>query len=172
MGFTPSKAEADICYKEVDGIYEYVAVYVDDLAIASRNPQPIVDLLEKRHNFKLKGTGNISYHLGMDFFRDEDKTLCMAPKKYIDKMLQNYERMFESKPQLVTSPIEKGDNPELDTTELLDADQTQNYQSLIGALQWAVSIGRFDIQTAVMSMSSFRAFETSEAYFWLSCEDE
>ena len=157
MGFTPSKAEADIWYKEVDGIYEYVAVYVDDLAIASRNPQPIVDLLEKRHNFKLKGTGNISYHLGMDFFRDEDKTLCMAPKKYIDKMLQNYERMFESKPQLVTSPIEKGDNPELDTTELLDADQTQNYQSLIGALQWAVSIGRFDIQTAVMSMSSFRA---------------
>mgnify|MGYP006357956311 FL=1 len=157
MGFNPSKAEADIWYKEVNGLYEYVAVYVDDLAIASRDPQAIVDLLEKRHNFKLKGTGNISYHLGMDFFRDEDKTLCMAPKKYIDKMLQNYERTFKSKPQFVTSPIEKGDNPELDTSELLDDDQTQNYQSLIGALQWAVSIGRFDIQTAVMSMSSFRA---------------
>ena len=31
------------------------------------------------------------------------------------------------------------------------------YQSLIGALQWVVSIGRFDVQTAVMTLSSFRA---------------
>ena len=28
---------------------------------------------------------------------------------------------------------------------------------MIGALQWLVSLGRFDIQTAVMSMSQFRA---------------
>ena len=31
------------------------------------------------------------------------------------------------------------------------------YQSLIGALQWVVSIGRFDIQTSVMTLSSFRS---------------
>ena len=31
------------------------------------------------------------------------------------------------------------------------------YQSLVGSLQWAVSIGRFDITTAVMTLSSFRA---------------
>jgi hypothetical protein len=55
------------------------------------------------------------------------------------------------------SPIEKGDHPELDTTEFLDQDGVTLYQSLIGALQWTVSIGRFDIQTAVMTLSSFRA---------------
>ena len=27
---------------------------------------------------------------------------------------------------------------------------------MIGAMQWAISIGRFDIATAVMSLSSFR----------------
>ena len=31
------------------------------------------------------------------------------------------------------------------------------YQSLIGSLQWAVSLGRLDITTTVMTMSGFRA---------------
>ena len=66
--------------------------------------------------------------------------------------------MFGHPPkQNYTSPIEKNDHPELDNSELLDEDWTQKYQSLIGALQWVVTIGRFDVQTAVMSLSSFRA---------------
>jgi len=82
----------------------------------------------------------------------------MHPKKYIDKVTQSYERMFGYKPRTnVTSPLEKGDHPELDTTELLDANGVTQYQSLIGSMQWAVSLGRFDIATAVMTLSSFRA---------------
>ena len=54
-----------------------------------------------------------------------------------------------------SSPLEKGDHPELDTSELLDPTGVQQYQSLIGSLQWAISLGRFDIATAVMTMSGF-----------------
>ena len=57
----------------------------------------------------------------------------------------------------MSSPLNKGDHPELDTSELLEPEDVQRYQSLIGGLQWAISLGRFDIATAVMSMSSFRA---------------
>ena len=53
------------------------------------------------------------------------------------------------------SPLEKGDHPELDTSELLNANGTQKYQSMIRAMQWAISIGCFDIATAAMSLSSF-----------------
>jgi hypothetical protein len=35
---TPCKAEADIWMRENDSVYEYVAVYVDDLLIAARDP--------------------------------------------------------------------------------------------------------------------------------------
>ena len=42
-----------------------------------------------------------------------------------------------------------------DGSEVLDG--IQRYQSMIGALQWAVSLGRFDIMTAVMTLSAFRA---------------
>ena len=55
------------------------------------------------------------------------------------------------------SPIEESDHPELDTSDFLDKEATIKYQSMIGSLQWLVTIGRFDIQTAVMTLSSFRA---------------
>ena len=64
MGFKPSKADADIWMRKQGDHYEYIAVYVDDLLIASRNPQEIIDWLEKKNLFKLKGTGPITFHLG------------------------------------------------------------------------------------------------------------
>jgi hypothetical protein len=65
--------------------------------------------------------------------------------------------MFGEQPkQNVTSPLEKGDHPELDTSELLDSQGISMYQSLIGALQWVITIGRFDVHTAVMTLSGFR----------------
>ena len=38
----------------------------------------------------------------------------------------------------------------------LDANGIKDYQSLIGTLQWSVSLGRIDITTAIMTMSGFR----------------
>ena len=137
-------------------VYKYIAVYVDDLAIAMADPQSFVDVLELKHKFKLKGTGPIKFHLGCDFFHDEDSVLCMAPKKYIEKMAMGYETMFGEKPSTkVHSPLENGDHPELDTSELLDQNGVQQYQSLIGSLYWAISLGWFDVATGVMSLSSF-----------------
>jgi hypothetical protein len=52
--------------------------------------------------------------------------------------------------------LEKKDHPELDTSELCDADQIAQYQSMIGALQWIVTIGSMDIITTVMTMSEFQ----------------
>ena len=72
-------------------------------------------------------------------------------------MLATYESLFGEKPRQVTSPLEKGDHPELDTSELLGPKDVRIYQSLIGAAQWAISLGRFDVTTAVMTLSSFRA---------------
>ena len=54
------------------------------------------------------------------------------------------------------SPIEKGDHSELDNSDYLDQDGIQKYQSLLGDIQWAVSLGRIDVSTAVMTLYSFR----------------
>jgi hypothetical protein len=117
-----------------------------------KNPKELTGILEKLRKFKLKGTGPISFHLWMDFTRDEDNTLCVSPAKFIDKLVTSYEKTFGIKPNTsVTSPLEKGDHPELDTFELCTTDEIAQYQSMIGALQWILTIGRFDINTAVMS---------------------
>lgn len=82
----------------------------------------------------------------------------MAPQKYIEKMIDGYMNMFGEKPRTRYSlPLEKGDHPELDKSELLDETIIQQYQSLIGSLQWALSIGRIDIATSVMILSGFRS---------------
>jgi hypothetical protein len=158
MGFFPSKAEEDIWMRDAGDHYEYLAVYVDDILIASKNPQAIIDALTSDPiNFKLKGTGPVEFHLGCNYFRDEDGTLCVAPLKYIDRMVDAYKAMFGTGPkQNIQSPLEKGDHPELDESPLLGEDGIKKYQSLIGTLQWTISLGRFDIATAVMTMSSFR----------------
>jgi hypothetical protein len=159
MGFFASLADPCIWMRRVDNHYEYVAVYVDDLAIASKHPADIIRALTEEHKFKLKGTGPIEYHLGCDFFRDEDGVLCFAPRKYIDKLVNTYEHMFGSKPKTtkITSPLVKGDHPEIDDSAFLEDEGIQQYQSLIGQLQWAISLGRFDITTAIMTMSAFRS---------------
>ena len=160
MGFKPCKAEPDIWMRpsKTGNHYEYVAVYVDDLALVLDKPQEFTQFLENEYNFKLKGTGPITFHLGMDIIRDSEGVLCIQPKKYIEKMVANYTRMFSEPPtSRVYSPLDKGDHPELDESELLGPTGITQYQSLIGSLQWAVSIGRFDITTAVMTLSGFRA---------------
>ena len=83
MGFTGSMAEDDIWMKKEGNHYAYVVRYVDDLAIALVDPEAMIQMSTSKHGLKLKGTGPIGYHLGCDFFRDKQDTLCMAPKKYV-----------------------------------------------------------------------------------------
>jgi Reverse transcriptase (RNA-dependent DNA polymerase) len=156
MGFIPSKAEVDIWMRESNNLYEYIALYVDDLLIAARNPKEIVQKLEEQYKFKLKGVVPLTYHLGCDFFPDQDGTLCFGPRKYITKMMDQFKNMYSCKPKKCTSPLEKGNHPEVDTSEELDEEGIKKYQTNIGCLQWAVSLGRFDIQIATMTKSIFR----------------
>ena len=65
--------------------------------------------------------------------------------------------MFKVKPRKCRPPLEGGDHPELDTSELCDDHQTKQFQTLIGQLQWLISLGGFDIAVHVMSLSRFRA---------------
>ena len=109
--------------------------------IALASPKTLITTWQgPKFNFKIKGDGPITYHLGMDFARDESGNLCMQPRKYVEKMVDSYVRMFGKQPdQNVTSPLVRNDHPELDTTEELDEIGIKKYQSLIGSLQLPLS---------------------------------
>ena len=53
--------------------------------------------------------------------------------------------------------VKTGDNPELDASKYLDQNGIEKCQSLIGAIQWAVSLDILYVNTDVMILASFRA---------------
>jgi hypothetical protein len=144
LGFQQCKAESDIWMWKKLNVYEYIAVYVDDLAIEAIYPGKIINTLKSKHTLSFKGgVGPLAFHLGCDFQRAEDGTLSFGPKKYIEKM----------KPKEYSCTLEKNDHPKQDCKELLNGEDISTYQSMIGAAQWVISLGHFQIQTA---MSQFR----------------
>ena len=82
--FKPSKADPDVWMRPEPGgtCYEYIAVYVDDLAIAAKDPQAFCNELKKRYNLKLKGVGPLEYHLGCTYKKDPDGTLAADPRRF------------------------------------------------------------------------------------------
>ena len=67
----------------------------------------------------------------------------MDPREYISKIEYSYLHRFGEKPkQSVQSSLKSRNHPKLDASEFLDEDGIKIYQSLIGSMQWAVSIGR------------------------------
>ena len=158
LGFNQSKADSDVWMrKSPAGCYEYLAVYVDDLLIVMKDPAEFCKTLKETYHFKMKGDGPLDYHLGMNYIRESDGTLKQIPQKYIEKMMASYEAMFKEQPKKAKTPLEKGDHPEIDTSELLDSEGVTKFQSMIGQLQWLVTLGRIDIFSAVVTMSRFRA---------------
>ena len=159
LKFKPSKADPDVWMRPEPGgtCYEYIAVYVDDLAIPAKDPQAFCNELKEKYNLKLKHVGPLEYHLGCTYKKDPDGTLAADPRRYVNKILESYERMFKENPRKSRPPLEGGDHPELHTPELCDEHQTNQFQTLVGQLQWLISPGHFDIAVHVMSLSRFRA---------------
>ena len=92
LGFASCPADSDVWMrlnKESD-VYEYIAVYVDDLCIALKNPESLCKILKEKYKYKLKGTGPIEYHLGINFQCDNEGKMTCSPRKYIEKSMTSY----------------------------------------------------------------------------------
>ena len=94
MGFVQSKAEHEIwpmnrCNEK--DILEIIITYVNDINCASPNTKSIMDERTTNSNFKLKSVGPISFHVGCDFWCEDDGTLCFAHRKHVDKTMNGYE---------------------------------------------------------------------------------
>ena len=65
MKFTPSKADPCIWLRKAPNLrcYEYIAVYVDDLCIASQSPSTFIAIFKTKYHLKVKGDGKLNYHL-------------------------------------------------------------------------------------------------------------
>jgi hypothetical protein len=156
MGFLPSKADPDVWMIRNGDVWEYVAVYVDDLCLALKKPEAFIKRLREEYKYKLKGVSPLTYHLGAEYGRGKDGTLAQGSKRYGEKMMSTYKQFFKEKPKEYASPLEKGDHPELDTSEFVDAEGIAQYQTMVGQCQWEIALGRFEMFPSTMSMSRWQ----------------
>jgi hypothetical protein len=70
-------------------------------------------------------------------------------------MLSNYETLFGSKPKVFATPMIMKYHPKINTSDLLVALCIKFDQSIIGVLQWLVTLGHFDIHVCVAYLSTY-----------------
>ena len=96
MDFIPSQADPSMLLTKNSklNLYEYIAVYVDDLCVPAQNPEELINILKSNYQFEVKGDGPLTCHLGADYFHDPDGTMVCQPKKYQKKPM----RLFNTEP--------------------------------------------------------------------------
>lgn len=162
LGFVPSKADGDLWLRRKGDHYEYIATYIDDLLVASRDPRSIIDILQKMYT--LKGVGEPEYYLGGNvedltetWKKDPGITMGLSARSYIERIVGEIERMA-GKQALRTSyksPLPADYHPECDDSPLVSPERASKYRSMIGALNWIVAIGRFDVAFATSLMARY-----------------
>jgi hypothetical protein len=142
---------------ENDSGYLVVAVYVDDLLIATSNTT-ILRIFKQQMSdrFDMKDLGEPRRILGINVSRDRQTgTIHLCQQTYIHDILTRHS-MENAKPML--SPMDKNERfveatPE---TALSETDR-QLYQSIVGSLMYAMLGTRPDIAYAVGLLSRFLA---------------
>ena len=136
--------------------YEYIGVIVDDILVFSKEPALIIEPLKDVYNFELKGVGSPEYYSGGDLsFNPETGLWEFSAKTYIENLIPKLEKIYSTTLRNYGSPMEPEDHPELDESPFLTGERIAQYQMLIGCGQWAVTLGRFDIQYTVNTMARY-----------------
>ena len=106
---------------------------------------------------KEKSKGPPSYYLGNDYKRDKKGRWCIGCKTYLTEAIRRVEALIGKPIPKTDTPMVNSDHPKEDASALLDEEDHQRYQMLIGMLNWIVCIGRIDIAFSTSSLSRFTA---------------
>ena len=159
MEFKPSQADPDLWFKDCGTHYEYIARYVDDILIFSKEPQELIKCLQV--TYSLQGVGVPEYYLGGDFKvvkkSNGIETFTFCAKTFITNVCERIERLMEIVLKSFETPMATGDHPEMDDTGFLNNDEHSKYRMLIGCGQWAITLGRFDVMFSIQTMARFTA---------------
>ena len=105
--------------RDVGDVWEYIVVYVDDIIVALKEAQGFFEALQGPNvGFVMKGIGKPTYHLGTDFFHDDNGTLCLGSQTYLKWLCSSFKFLYGEQPKIFFSPLDHKDHPELDDSLL------------------------------------------------------
>ena len=158
FGWSQTRFDNDVWIRldESGKMYEYLCTHVDDFMIASKKPEIAMEEIQSVYLVKDSSKGPPDYYLGNDYKQDKQGRWCIGCKKYLTEAILRIEKMFGELPKKAT-PMEDGDHPEEDDSEVLGDSDHQKYQMLMGMLNWVICLGRIDVAFAGSSLGRFSA---------------
>jgi hypothetical protein len=144
-----------------------ILVYVDDILCISKDTQQIMNHISKIYRLMEGSVKAPDRYLGANIglWRMEGgrRAWSMSAKSYIKSAVSNLESNMDRTtvanilPSKSYRPFKTGYRPEIDVSPVLPPLQASYYQGLIGVLRWIYELGRMDILTEVLMLSSHNA---------------
>ncbi|CAI7886341.1 unnamed protein product, partial [Closterium sp. NIES-54] len=124
-------------------------VYVEDILLFSSSMKEIQNVQQQlMKNFKCKTLGEVKYYLGMHVERDLDhRWLKLHQEKFIKELGEKYG--FENERKVATPLPAKFKLVKAAEDEGVEAEEQQQFQSLVGSLLYAAVLTRPDISFSV-----------------------
>ncbi len=158
LGYRQSDADPCIYTQKKEESLVFLAVYVDDIIVASRSEKELEEIKkELSEKFKMRDLGRLHYFLGIKI-NQGDGTIWIGQQGYTEKLLQKY-NMENSNP--VAVPMDPNCKLTKATNGSQPADQVL-YQSAVGSLLYLAIATRPDIAVSVGIAAKFSANPTQE----------
>jgi hypothetical protein len=122
LGFKKIKHDPDLWMVGKSSHYEYLATYVDDILIWSKDPMAVIKSLE--NTYMLKNVGIPEYYLGRNVeflgeaWKNQGLGLVIPTKTYIQNAIAKYEGLFGKEFKPIKTPMSEGYHPEVDDSPL------------------------------------------------------
>ena len=159
MKYEPLKSDPCIyTYFGGDGEISIIAVYVDDVLIASRSMDTVNYVAQEFHNrYKMEDRGEPQFILGMRVTRDRAKgTWSLDQGTYIEKMLERFKMSDCVVSAVPVDPSVKLCDAMCPTTEANKKLMAKYpYRELVGCVMYAMIATRPDISFAVANLSKY-----------------
>ncbi|XP_049318346.1 uncharacterized protein LOC105224069 isoform X1 [Bactrocera dorsalis] len=143
IGFQPCISEPCVYINKQNGQINIIAVYVDDLLIASSDLKHMHDIKASiAREVEVVDKGPVQHFLSMEVNRDgKTGSISIGQKAYIRKLLNDF-GMNDTRP--IAVPLDAGHQINCNNTTCKKVDQVQ-YLSLIGSLMYLAVCTRPDI---------------------------
>ena len=159
MGFEQTKS--DLClYISSEGELCIIAVYVDDILLATKSKKRMKDVKSKLSaQFEVKDLGDLQYLLGVSIIQNRsEKSVWIGQPGYTLNILEKF-GLKDAKP--VATPVCVGSKL-VKTTESDELVDENLYQSAVGSLQYLSTMTRPDITFAVSNVAKYCSKPTNE----------
>ena len=107
----------------------------------------------------LKGVGIPEYYLGGDVeqlnkhWTADNVSMALLAKMYIKNCISKFEELIGTQIETFKTLMAEGLHPEIDDSPLCGERDHAIYRSILGSLNWIITLGRFDVSYATSALS-------------------